>query len=278
MKKTASVALLSLLVAAAAPVFADSGLPCGMDNDALAAAVLHEYVGSIERAMGKIEELMSDPESNAMALVGALQCKQKNAKGFCDVVTCYFMGNLCPEECDAAEYVAKLALLHKMQVQANAVRKSSDMAEVEALGELVGQLEAMCGVEACAGDAAAAAPASPEDAIMATINQLKESLFGGNVEGLLDCFSEDFSHYEVPDKQTLADFVEMGVDMGYLDQIEDANAEMYLDDAEIEFDGDEAIVYPIDVSADMGAVTLELVFKKDEDGKWRILTADVEGI
>lgn len=118
-----------------------------------------------------------------------------------------------------------------------------------------------------------------EELIMQTIQKMIDSvLVTGDTEALLSCFSEDFSHYEVPDKATLADYVQMGVDMGYLDQVKDQNVEIKLDEAKITIDGDTATVYPIDASADMGSVTVELTLKKEADGVWRIITADVEGI
>ena len=134
------------------------------------------------------------------------------------------------------------------------------------------------GMVALAGCATGAKGPSDEELIMQTIHTLIDSVFAADTETLLACFSEDFSHYEVPDKETLADYVQMGVDMGYLDQVEDHDVEINLEEAEITIDGDTATVYPMDASADMGAVTFELTLKKEEDGVWRIITADVEGI
>ncbi|MDQ1256821.1 MAG: Nuclear transport factor 2 family protein [Candidatus Hydrogenedentes bacterium] len=126
----------------------------------------------------------------------------------------------------------------------------------------------------------ATGPKGPTDQelITQTVTQLKDALFAGDSEKLLACFSEDFSHYEVPDKQTLADYVQMGVDMGYIDQLEEQNAVMEFAEAEIKIEGDTATMYPIEASADAGSVTVELTLKKEADGVWRIVTADVEGI
>jgi len=128
----------------------------------------------------------------------------------------------------------------------------------------------------------AAGPKGPtdEELILGQIQALKDAAFAANPEALLALFSEDFSHYEVPDKATLADYVQMGVDMGYMEEgmAKEHDAQMTWEEAQITIDGDTATVYPIDASADMGSVTLELTLKKEADGVWRIIGADVEGI
>ncbi len=119
---------------------------------------------------------------------------------------------------------------------------------------------------------------SDEELIMGQVQAMKDSLFAGDVDGVLAVFSENFSHYEVPDKETLAGHLKMGKEMGYLDELETHDAEISLEDAEVTIEDNSATVYPIDATSDMGYVTLELVFKKEDDGVWRIVSGDVEGI
>ena len=119
---------------------------------------------------------------------------------------------------------------------------------------------------------------SDEELIMGQVKAMKEALFAGDVEGVLAVFSENFSHYEVPDKETLAEHLKMGKEMGYLDELETHDAEISLEDAQVTIEDDSASVYPIDATSDMGCVTLELVFKKEDDGVWRIVSGDVEGV
>ncbi|HEO70864.1 MAG TPA: nuclear transport factor 2 family protein [Candidatus Hydrogenedentes bacterium] len=119
---------------------------------------------------------------------------------------------------------------------------------------------------------------SDEELIEGQLQALHDALFAGDAETILALFSNDFSHYEVPDKSTLADYLEMGVDMGYLDDLESHGAQITWEEADITIEENTATVYPIDASADLGAVTLELTFKKESDGVWRIIGADVEGI
>ena len=123
---------------------------------------------------------------------------------------------------------------------------------------------------------------SDEEQVMAQVQGLVDDVLAGNVDNILGYVSEDFSHYEVPSKQELADYIEMGKDMGYTDdipaQIEEHNGEIDLEDAEVTLEEGTATVYPIYASADEGSITVELVFQKDPDGVWRITGADVEGV
>ena len=124
--------------------------------------------------------------------------------------------------------------------------------------------------------------ASPEELVMQQLQSVKDDLLAGNVDNILDYISEDFDHYEVGGKEELADYVEMGRDMGYMDDvkalIEEHEGELFIDDAEVTLEGDTASVYPIDASAVEGSVTVELIYQKDPDGVWRIVGADVEGV
>lgn len=138
--------------------------------------------------------------------------------------------------------------------------------------------------QAASGDCpVAAAPAmSPEEEVMAQVKAILADVLAGNADKLLDYVSEDFEHYQVGDKAALAGYLQMGKDMGYIDDfpqwVKDNDGKISLDDAEVELKDGEAIVYPIDASSAMGSVSVELVFKKDADGVWRIITADADGI
>lgn len=135
----------------------------------------------------------------------------------------------------------------------------------------------------CEAPAVAAAPmATPEEEVMAVINEIIAAVKVGDVEKLLGFVSKDFYHPEVGDIEAVKDYIQMGKDAGYLDdvpaQIEDHDGQISLEDAEVEIKDGEATVYPIDASANEGSVSVELVLKKEEDGKWRVIGGDVDGI
>ncbi len=138
----------------------------------------------------------------------------------------------------------------------------------------------VCAVAPCA---VAAAPAmSPEEEVMASINGIVAAVLAGNVDGLLGFVSEEFYHPEVGDLDSVKDYIEMGREAGYLDDvpglIEEHGGEISLEDVEIEIKDGEASVYPIDAMSNQGAVSVELILKKDADGKWRVIGGDVDGI
>jgi hypothetical protein len=145
----------------------------------------------------------------------------------------------------------------------------------------------VCAVAPCAVAAApcavAATPAmSPEEEVMAAIKEIVAAVLAGNVDGLLGFVSEEFYHPEVGDLDSVKDYIEMGREAGYLDDvpglIEEHGGEISLEDAEIEIKDGEASVYPIDAMSNQGAVSVELILKKEADGKWRVIGGDVDGI
>lgn len=125
---------------------------------------------------------------------------------------------------------------------------------------------------AAIGSVVAAAADSPEEAVRATVVALKTALENLDIDSLADTFSDDFYHPEAGDKQTARQLLQMGMEMGYAD-----GGEVSIDDMEIEIDGDEATVYPVDLSSPVGAVAVELEMK-NENGVWRITTIHVDGL
>ena len=123
---------------------------------------------------------------------------------------------------------------------------------------------------------------SPEEEVMATVKEIVAAVLAGDVEKLLGFVSKDFYHPEVGDLDSVKDYIEMGKEAGYLDDvpalIEEHGGEISLEDAEVEIKDGEASVYPIDAMANEGAVSVELVLKKEDDGKWRVIGGDADGI
>jgi hypothetical protein len=124
--------------------------------------------------------------------------------------------------------------------------------------------------EAAAEEAAPAA--SPEEAALAAAKAWGEALASQDMDKIMAVFADDFEHYEYGDKQGISDFISQAVDMGYLEDLE-----IFMDDAEVEIDGEEVIVYPVELMGAFGSVTFELVFE-DRDGKMLITTMDASGI
>ena len=120
--------------------------------------------------------------------------------------------------------------------------------------------------------AEAAAPKSDDELIKATVDKVKKALESLNLDMLLETFSENFNHPEVGGKEEARYMLEMGIDMGYAE-----DGEVNTDDMEIEIDGNEATVYPIELGSPAGSVTIELVLAKEGD-QWLITTLNPDGM
>jgi ketosteroid isomerase-like protein len=122
----------------------------------------------------------------------------------------------------------------------------------------------------------AEAPAAQEISMVDLVNQevgkLAEALSGGDLDTTMKFFSEDFSHYQFGNKQGMKDFLQQAADMGYLEDIELNTADMKVE----EKDG-EVTIYPVEAEGYFGSATLEFVLKQ-EDGEWRVISLDAQGI
>ena len=134
---------------------------------------------------------------------------------------------------------------------------------------------ALVSVLVVAGGCAGLGGPSDEELISAVVEKWAAAMVKPDVDVVLETYSENFSHYEVPDKASLEEFLNQAVEMGYLE-----DAEVYLEDAETEIDPEAgtAMVYPIDLSSSAGYVTIELNLAKEEDAGWLITGMDIEGL
>jgi hypothetical protein len=125
---------------------------------------------------------------------------------------------------------------------------------------------------------------SDEEQVMQQTKAFVADFLAVKADTILNYVSEDFSHDEVASKQELADHIKKAKEEGKIEEfsemIKEHDGKIDLSQAKVTLDKKKgtASVYPIDASADVGAVTAELVFKKDSDKVWRIVTVNVEGI
>lgn len=120
----------------------------------------------------------------------------------------------------------------------------------------------------------AAADETPESALKASLAKFKDMVANKSfdIEPFFDRISEDFTHPMVQDKEGAVAFLRNLNKSGLADEAL-AEVEISLEDAEYEVDGDEAEIYPIDISSPFGSVTLGLIGKK-ENGVWRVTEVD----
>jgi len=125
-----------------------------------------------------------------------------------------------------------------------------------------------------AGDAAkpAEAAASPEEIITEGIKNFFNAAKEGDDETMLSFFSEDFRHFMFGDREGLKGYLNDARGMGYLEGIE-----VDLSYAEFKEEDGKITVYPVDVQGSFGLITFEYVLRP-EDGTWRVIELDVEGL
>lgn len=114
---------------------------------------------------------------------------------------------------------------------------------------------------------------SPEEAITGQLAKVKSGLETKNIDLFMELVSEEFNHYEYGSKENFKNFVSQAMSMGDLN-----NAEVTLDDVEIVVTDDTAEAYPVELVAAFGSATMNLQFKKEADGAWRIVGMEMEGV
>jgi hypothetical protein len=125
---------------------------------------------------------------------------------------------------------------------------------------------------------------SDEEQAMQQAKSLAADLLAAKADNLLNYVSEDFTNDRVSSKQELAEHIQKAKDKGKVEEaaqmIKDHEAKIDFSQAKVTVDKKKGTisVYPIDASADVGNVTVELVFKKDADKVWRVIGINIEGI
>ena len=105
----------------------------------------------------------------------------------------------------------------------------------------------------------------------------------GNADNLLDYISEDFSDAEYPTKAALGKGIEDAKKSGLVAALaqfaKEHDAQLDIKSAKVIMnDKNRATVTPIVGSADVGSITVGLLWQKDKDNVWRIRTINAEGL
>ncbi len=114
--------------------------------------------------------------------------------------------------------------------------------------------------------------ASPEEAILGQTIVYFNKLVNKDLDGAMAGISDKFEHSEYGSKAKVKAFLEEAKQAGYLDDLR-----LIMDYAEVKFEGDKAVVYPVDVESSFGSITLELTCTKEGD-TWKLTTMDIFGI
>ena len=103
-----------------------------------------------------------------------------------------------------------------------------------------------------------------EELVAKTIADWKAATEAEDLDGMMACISEDFESDE-GDKASFREFLDDFISQGML-----SDAEVDIEDAITEIEGDSATVDSIMLDGGMGSATLNLELKRDADGAWRI--------
>ena len=107
---------------------------------------------------------------------------------------------------------------------------------------------------------------SNEEQISTVINNLKAALEAKDKAKVLSTLSEKFNQPDIGDKAAVADLIQMGIDMGYVD-----DGKVDLSQMKIKVDGNTATAGPIEASSSPGSVTVMIDLAKEADG-WKIIS------
>lgn len=117
-------------------------VPCGIYDDPARFRMLQEHATTIEKAMKQIKELSKNPGANANQLIRWVQNKDAHADEFAEIITQYFLQQRIepvagPGKPGWDDYVRKLALCHRMLVEAMKAKRTTDLAHVQRMRQLV---------------------------------------------------------------------------------------------------------------------------------------------
>lgn len=107
---------------------------------------------------------------------------------------------------------------------------------------------------------------NPRDEIMAALDGYHAAMVAGDVERMVDVFSDDYSSADGNVKSAMAGMFQSWLDAGVFDGIE-----FDLSSCEITVDGNEATVGPVNYVMRLGTAGNRYTMRKEADGVWRII-------
>ena len=109
---------------------------------------------------------------------------------------------------------------------------------------------------------------SDEELIAATIEQWSAGLAAQDADKIMATYSEDFESADMPDKDSMAELIEMAIDQGFLEDVE-----VIADEAETVIEGDTATFGPVEFVSDSGTRTMDFTLQ-NENGIWLIVSSE----
>jgi ketosteroid isomerase-like protein len=126
-----------------------------------------------------------------------------------------------------------------------------------------------CSTVGDVSNTAEASDSTPVGKVTAALAKYHEALKTSNVEQAVAAYSDDFANSEGGNKSVLYGYFAQGASMGAFKGIT-----IVMDKCEFTVDGDFAVAKPVIYSSAQGSSSYQFRFKKEADGKWRIVNTE----
>lgn len=133
----AVIAIFSFL--ATANALSHCEIPCGIYDDEVRIKLIGEHIATIEKSMGKIEELKQAEAQDQNQLIRWVMNKEDHANQLQHIVTQYFMTQRLMV--GAENYVEQLGILHQMLIAAMKSKQTTDTKYTAELKDLLSRFE-----------------------------------------------------------------------------------------------------------------------------------------
>ena len=123
--------VISLLLLTVSYTASHCEIPCGIYDDEMRFKAIAEHITTMEKSMKQIMELQDKKPLNHNQLVRWVMNKEHHAAALQEIVTQYFMTQRIKP--DTKNYEKKLALLHKLLVDAMKCKQTTDLSHIASL-------------------------------------------------------------------------------------------------------------------------------------------------
>ena len=131
-----AAAISAVSFSAAPQASAHCEVPCGIYSDDTVLKDLHTHQATIEKAMAQIRELAKKPTENANQITRWVMNKEEHATKIQQTMMQYFLAQrikLAEAEASPETYQKKLALAHRIIVQAMLCKQKTDTGHAQKL-------------------------------------------------------------------------------------------------------------------------------------------------
>ena len=145
-----------------------------------------------------------------------------------------------------------------LRVNVDRVRKKGKGTNVKK-AMLVKTMTVLVAVLLVAGCAGTAKGPTDKELIDLKVKAYCDATVAKNIDGLMACVSENFSHPEAGDKAGMKKFFQQAFDAGYVE-----HSKFDMSKAQTKIEKEKATVYPLPITTDAGSATIGLTLTKEK--------------